>query len=328
MTGKRLFRLGVILSVILALSMAVVMARADGLRVSGPAAPLATVFSFLPLVRVDSRPAEPPSPTPEATHTTPPPTKTPPPGPESKLVADHRVIAQFDEIPASAITDAAATDTLFMHQSTGNNIEYLGLRCLAGIQDGLEDPEGAECAGYTDGVYDYSLWEWPVWDPPLADAHAKTDLWVDVVEARQSEFTVLGMKFCYVDGWNQDFEYYRQRMEALEAAYPQKIFIWSTSALWTADGGASQVSLDAIQEFNRKAREYALKNGKYLYDIAAIESHLPSGEPCTSNGYEVLCAEYNDGLGGGGGGHPDVLGSIRLAKGFWWLMARISGWEG
>lgn len=331
--AKSVLRLGIVLGAILAVSTVTALARSDRSPAASPAAQLGTVTRYLPLVLGESRPVSPGSPTPRPTSGSPAPTATSIPAPTDQLIADHRVLSQFDEIPDSAIRSAAEIDTLFMHQSTGNNIEFLGLRCLAGLQDGLEDPEGAECAGYTDGLYDHlSNWEWPEWDTPMADAPGKADEWVNVAESRQAEFSVLGMKFCYVDGYNQDFDYYREKMEALEAAHPGKIFIWSTSALWSKDelinNPNNQVSFDSIQEFNRRLREYALENDKYLYDIAAIESHDPSGAPCQYQGYEVLCDEYYDGFGGGGGGHPDILGSIRLAKGFWWLMARISGWEG
>jgi hypothetical protein len=75
-----------------------------------------------------------------------------------------------------------------------------------------------------------------------------------------------------------------------------------------------------MSDFNQQLRAYAKTNNKPLYDIAAIES---DGGSCMVEGYEGMCLKYND----GGGGHPNKDGSIRLAKGFWWLMARLSGWN-
>ena len=164
----------------------------------------------------------------------------------------------------------------------------------------------------------------------MADAIAKTDQWVSVVRAQQGNYQVIGMKFCYVDGWNQDFEYYRQKMVDLEHTYPQKKFIWATSALWSKSELDSNSDLlpsaENIQLFNQELRAYAVANNKSLYDIAAIESHDLDGNLCQSNNIEAMCDDYYIGYGGGGGGHPDVSGSIRLAKGFWYLMARIGGW--
>jgi hypothetical protein len=140
------------------------------------------------------------------------------------------------------------------------------------------------------------------------------------------------MKFCYVDGWNQDFNYYREKMELLEHTYPQKTFIWTTSALWSEglldSGGVNPMSYEGVQTFNQQLRAYARANNKILYDLADIESHDPDGDLCQSNGIEALCPEYYSGFAGDIGGHPDYTGSIRMAKGFWWLMARVSGWDG
>jgi len=162
----------------------------------------------------------------------------------------------------------------------------------------------------------------------MADAIAKTDEWVSVANAQQQNYQILGMKFCYVDGWNQDFAYYRDHMLELESRYPNKIFIWSTSALWNDPGTACQDngfnSCQNIAEFNQQVRAYAIANHKLLYDLADIESHDPDGNLCLTSGYEGLCDAYYS----NGGGHPNAVGSIRLAKGFWWLMARISGWNG
>lgn len=246
------------------------------------------------------------------------------------IIADHTAIGRFASIPSSSLTAAAAIKTLFMHQSTGNNIEFLGLECLAGLR-GDESNYPQECITYAQNVYvpyDNRKWNWKLWDEPMADAIAKTDQWFSVANAQQSNYQVLGMKFCYVDGWNQDFEYYRQQMESLERTYPQKKFIWTTSALWAKselDSGAAPIaSCENIQDFNQQLRTYARANNKILYDLAAIESHDLNGNLCQSNGCEALCnGYYSD-----GGGHPSNEGSIRLAKGFWWLMARISGWNG
>jgi hypothetical protein len=250
------------------------------------------------------------------------------------IIADHTVISKFSSIPSTALSAAATKKTLFMHQSTGGNVDYLGLQCLAGLQnDDSVFPQ--ECITYSQNAYipyDNRNWNWKLWDQPTADAIAKVDEWVSVVSAQQSNYQVLGMKFCYVDGWNQDFAYYRDHMLDLETRYPTKIFIWTTSVLWNEPGSSCQDngfnSCQNISEFNQQVRAYAIANHKPLYDMADIESHDPSGSLCLTSGYEGLCDAYYNGYGGGGGGHPDVDGSIRLAKGFWWLMARLSGWNG
>jgi hypothetical protein len=265
-------------------------------------------------------------------------TSTPVVIPGQGIVADHSVIAQFDQIPRTAIAAAASMQTLFMHASTGGIIDGSGLGCLAGLQGDPNYGYPPDCVTYAANRaangwpwYDKSHWSWDYWPTPEADAIAKMDQFVDVVHARAGSYQVIGMKYGYVDGWNQDVNvqqnYYISKMLALEAQYPGKIFIWTTSVLWANPGTACNASFNSCQEiadFNQQVRAYALAHNKPLYDMADIESHDPNGNPCIVQGYEGMCADWYE----VGGGHPSIVGAIRLAKGFWWLMARISGWNG
>lgn len=299
-----------------------------------PAAPAADHTTYLPALRRDMTSTA----TSTATRTpTPTSTRTPVPPSGGAIVANHSVVGQFEQIPKSAIDAAAAKKTLFMHQSTGDIIDYSGLQCLAGLHN---DPPNypQECITYAENRdagrwpwYDKSNLGWEIWPSPQADAMAKTDQFVDLVHARAGNYQVIGMKYCYVDGWNQSINveqsYYINKMLALEAQYPGKIFIWATSALWRDPGtscGTIFNSCEAIAEFNRQVRAYANAHNKPLYDVADIESHDRNGNPCTVQGYEGMCADWYD----NSGGHPNTEGAIRLAKGFWWLMARIGGWNG
>jgi lysophospholipase L1-like esterase len=78
------------------------------------------------------------------------------------------------------------------------------------------------------------------------------------------------------------------------------------------------------ENFNQQLRAYAQANGKILFDIADIGSHRPDGTPCFDifdNGFEALCGDYTQ-----DGGHLNGLGSQRMAKAVWVLMARLAGW--
>ncbi len=341
MTIKRTLSLVIVLLITACLPRFVAADQREALPSAAPGAPRADYLNFIPLLFGSKNPSSTTTPTRTPTPTvitpspSPNPTSNPTPQPTpvtDAIIADHASVNRFISIPSSALTAAAAMKTLFMHQSTGNNIRSIGLECLAGV-NGDPGYYPAECTIYAENPpyspYDNRNWDWPEWNTPMADAIAKTDEWISVANSQQQNYQVLGMKFCYVDGWNQDFDYYRQKMEALESTYSQKKFIWATSALWAESAvSINLTSAENIQIFNQQLRAYALANNKLLYDIADIESHDPNGNLCQSNGYEALCDVYTIGLGGGGGGHPDVTGSIRLAKGFWWLMARISGWNG
>ena len=257
------------------------------------------------------------------------------------IVADHTVVSQFPNIPQSTAQTAAAKKMVFLHKSTGGYINNMGLNCLAGLRN---DPENypEECSIYANNLatntwpwYSRTNWNLDIEFGDETDALIKTDEFVSFVNAHSSSYDIFGMKFCYVDGSSQgtdvDQQYYINKMLSLESKYPTKTFIWATSALWNYPGTACSLnenhdlnSCQRIAEFNQQIRTYAKAHNKILYDIADIESHDANGNSCTVEGYEGMCAEWY----ANSGGHPNVVGAIRLAKGFWWLMARINGWNG
>jgi hypothetical protein len=264
-------------------------------------------------------------------------TYTPAPAPSQNIIADHTSVSAFSRIPQSAVTSAAAKKVLFMHQSTGGLIDDSGLGCLAGLHGDINYGYPQECVTYAQNLannswpwYDKSNWNWDMFVPE-ANAISKTDQFVNIVHSVAGNYDFIGMKYCYVDGWNQsdnvDQQYYINAMLSLESQYPGKTFIWATSALWNEPGSACGSlfnSCAGISAFNEQVRAYAKAHNKPLFDIADIESHDQNGTPCTVQGYEGMCSVWYD----SGGGHPNIAGSIRLAKGFWWLMARLNGWNG
>jgi len=259
----------------------------------------------------------PPTPSPTTDPTSQPPTpsptveSTPPIG--QSIVANHFVVDQFDQIPDSAIQAAASKTVLFKHASTGGYISIWGLDCLQGTTYGCT---------YPDYKYDRQSWNWEMWDPWETSFHGKISQFESVVTTQNNNYDVLGMKFCYIDTWMTDWTDYRDMMLQLEDNYPAKTFLWTTMALLPELDIDDQC--ETREEFNTNIREYTQANNKPLYDIADIESHDSSGNGCfLVNGCESMCPEYVEDLG-----HPNQTGSIRLAKGFWWLMARIAGWNG
>jgi|GEM_PF-2506720 len=199
-------------------------------------------------------------------------------------------------ISSGAVAAAAAQRLVVRHASVGANIS-------AGL-DALQDD---------DPRYDRGLWDFP--DRGNPGWQAKVDDLVDFAAANLDRYDVFTMKLCYIDT-DADWIYYRDRMEALEAAYPTKVFLWWTMPI-TTDGSAER---DA---FNDSVRGHCQDHGKWLFDIADIESHDPAGSPLLDAGHERLDPDYSS-----DGGHLNEVGSRRVAAALWWLMARVAGWDG
>jgi hypothetical protein len=237
------------------------------------------------------------------------------PPPTGGAAVDHTSIAQFGQIPEQYLQEARALNVLFLHQSTGSRVDANGLNVLQ----------------KTSAKYDRSNWDWPEFNRDNSyDFPHKLQEFSTVANQQAGSYDVIGMKFCYIDWWFPDSEQqkfldYRDEMLSIEARNPGKIIIWTTEALWSDDSAAGNDPKQGgvIQEFNKRVRDYALANNKVFFDLADIESHDTDGSPCY-NGYEALCMAYADDTVSG---HPNEAGSLRLAKGFWVLMAKVAGWR-
>jgi hypothetical protein len=266
---------------------------------SSPVFPGATATAYIPLIVSEG--------------TTPPP--PPPPG-DGDLIADHFAVDNFDHIPDSILAETSAIRALQLHASTGNRIDGQGLNCVQGTHT------NERCAQYPDYKYDRRNWLWEEFDPPTTDPFKKTDLFVAEVHSRSASFDAFGMKLCYLDTDPDTFEYYRDELLALEAAYPNKFIIWWTQALKPGTGDCG-----LIENLNTQIRAYARAHHKPLLDLADIESHDPEGNPCFT-GCETLCPEYAVNPNQPENGHMNNDGNIRVARAYWWLMARLAGWDG
>ena len=139
-----------------------------------------------------------------------------------------------------------------------------------------------------------------------------------------------------VSGADESYiQYYLDTMAQFEVEYPNMRFIYMTGHL---DGSGSTGILHAM---NEKIRAYCTANDKVLFDFADIERYNPDGidyldlgaddncdytvgnwanEWCAANPGSDLCAACSC-------EHSQSLNCNLKARAFWWMMARLAGWN-
>jgi hypothetical protein len=130
---------------------------------------------------------------------------------------------------------------------------------------------------------------------------------------------------------------YLRLMDQLETDYPHVTFIYMTGHL---DGSGKQGNLNRR---NNQIRYFCKKNNKILFDFADIESYDPDGnyfldkeadDGCnyTENGIrknwvDEWCNDHPGECSSYPCAHSKSLNCILKGNAFWWMMARLAGWN-
>jgi len=129
-------------------------------------------------------------------------------------------------------------------------------------------------------------------------------------------------------------------MNQLEEDYPDVIFIYMTGHL---DGTGVKGNLN---KRNNQIRNYCRNNNKVLFDFADIESFDPDGKNFLEQGADDRCIYWVKDIGErnwadewiarhpnhkitlpGRAAHTHPLNGALKGRAFWWMMARVAGWD-
>jgi hypothetical protein len=248
------------------------------------------------------------------------------------VIIDHNC-TDLDKIPSEFITKSKNGFRLgYGHTSHGSQI-VSGMNLLKDFDDLYSFNSGSGSLFLQDYISDNDYEARDLGNPNFSAWAGST---FNILSDSNNELNMIMWSWCgQVSGASKEnIDLYLSQMEDLEEKFPEVTFVYMTGHL---DGSGLKGNLHQNNEIIRK---FCRDNKKVLFDFADIESYDPDGNYFLDKGANDAC-NYNGGNWAVEwcNGNPDkcedcscshshCLNCQQKGKAFWWMMARVAGWDG
>ncbi len=249
-------------------------------------------------------------------------------GLDKPIIIDH-ACTDLSQVPDTWVLTAKSSFRIaYGHTSHGSQI-VSGMNILESLPNSIYTYNDGESSLY---LNDASLLAGDLGNPDRQTWATRTR---NMLTNNTKNINLVMWSWCgQVDGSSTDIETYLSLMTQLEQEFPDITFVYMTGHL---NGTGEEGN---VNQRNEQIRSYCRENNKILFDFADIESYDPDGnyfldkyadDGCNYDGgnwADEWCAANPGECEDCSCAHSKCINCQQKGKAFWWMMARIAGWEG